>query len=492
MKFFPILIALAYTALFLCLSSVPFTDAPNHLARAAIMNSLWSDPHSPFAATFSASHFFMPYMLPDLGLILLIRTLGFHLAGPLWSTLTMLALVFSVWFYARQILAAPWAISAALLCSWYFATNYLFILGFFAFQWGVAAAFIALAALEAWRRTQSHMWMVLYFAACLLCYGSHAAPFAILAAIVGTVGLIRRQRWTRLALELLPFALLIGYHLLLVPAEPVTYGNTLTHNTVADKFGHFIEAMFVRENYVIDRSILILFWGIMIAAIWFGIRRRVALAKFRDLAAVCAVAAAIYFILPFGIGVISYVDERALPFFFIPLLIVALGIFENASPNRSRVALLVIACSLLALANLASLASFLPKQNREVAAVRQALLTIPPGKRVLPIFTRNRDGNTYPLRHAAAFYAPERNGYVPYLFSQISGGGPSGYFRDLTQIYRPPQNWYINQTPPDWEKIAEAYDYVVITKPWSPSRIDQTDLELSYENESATVLRIRH
>ena len=491
MKFFLILIALAHTALFLSLSSVPFTDAPNHLARAAIMNSLWSDPHTPFAATFSASHFFMPYMLPDLGLILLIRAFGFHLAGPLWSTLTMLALVFSIWFYARQTLTAPWAIAAALLCSWYFATNYLFILGFFAFQWGVAAAFVALAALEAWRRDQSYRWMAFYFAACLLCYGSHAAPFAILTAIVGVTGLIRRQSWSRLALELLPFALLAAYHFLLVPAQPVTYGDSLTHNTVADKFGHFIEAMFVRENYVIDRSILILFWAITIAAIWFGVRKRAALNKFRDLLAACAVAAAIYFVLPFGIGIISYVDERALPFFFIPLLTLALGIFENASPNRSHVALLLIACSLLAAANLASLASFLPEQNREVAAVRQALLTIPPGKRVLPIFTRNRDGNTYPLRHAATFYAPERSGYVPYLFSQISGGGPSGYFRDLSQIYRPPQNWYINQTPPDWEKITEAYDYVVITKPWNPARIDQTHLELSSENESATVLKVR-
>jgi hypothetical protein len=488
-KFLLILIAVAYTALFLSLTSDPFTDAPNHLARAAIMNSLWSDPHSPFHAAFSASHFFMPYMLPDLGLILLIRTLGFQMAGPLWSTLTMLALVLSIWLYARQILSASWAIAAALLCSWYIATNYLFILGFFSFQWGIAAAFLALGAQEAWRR--GNRWAALYIAGCFLCYGSHLAPFAILAVIIGIIGLIRillkQQTWLRLAGELFPFALLTAYHLLIVPAHPEAPAGNLSHNTVADKFGHFVEALFVRQNYVIDRSILVLFWGILAAAIWFGAGFR----KYWELAAISTIAAAIYFVLPFGIGPLFYVDERALPFFFIPLLILSLRMFENSAPNRNRVALLIAASTLLTAANLGSLALFLPRQNREVATFRQALLAIPPEKIVLPIHTRRRDGSTYPLRHAGSFYAAERNGYIPYLFSQVSGGGPSGYFRDLSPIYRPPQGWYINKAQDDWEKIAQAYDYVVLTKPWKPERIDLTRLDLYYENSGATVFRVR-
>jgi hypothetical protein len=483
-KFFSILIALAYTALFLSLNSSPFTDAPNHLARAAIMNSLWSDPHSPFHASFSASHFFMPYMLPDLGVILLIRTVGFQIAGPVWSTLTMLALVLSIWFYARQILTTPSAITAALLCSWYIATNYLFILGFFSFQWGIAAAFIALGALEAWRRDKG---IILYMTACLFCYGSHLAPFAILAVIVTSIGLIRtilkQQAWTRFALELSPFALLTAYHLLLVPAHPEAPTGDLNHNTVADKFGHFVEALFVRQNYVIDRSILVLFWAIIVIALWFGTGRR----KHWELATICAIAAAIYFVLPFGIGAIVYLDERALPFFFIPLLILSLRIFESTS----RPALLLTACALLAAANLGSLALFLPRQNHEAAQFREALLAIPSNKIVLPIQTHGRDGNTYPLRHVASFYAAEHAGYVPYLFSQISGGGPSGYFRDLSTIYRPPPNWYIDNTSADWEKIAQAYDYVAITKPWLRERIDLSRLDLYYENAAATVFRVK-
>jgi len=76
----------------------PFTDAPNHLARAAIMGSLLFDAHSPYHGMFAVSHTFMPYMLPDLGMVLAIRVLGFNVACPVWSTLTMIVLVFAVWF----------------------------------------------------------------------------------------------------------------------------------------------------------------------------------------------------------------------------------------------------------------------------------------------------------------------------------------------------------------------------------------------------------
>jgi hypothetical protein len=499
MKIFLVLTALAYTGLFLLLSSEPFTDAPNQLARAAIMKSLWFDPQSPFQGMFSARHFFMPYSLPDLGLVLLIRMLGFELAGPVWSTLTMLVLVGGVCVYARQVLATAWAFAAAVLCSWYFATNYLFILGFFSFQWGIAAAFVALGALEAWRREKSFGWVVLYVSlyigACFSCYGAHLASFAILAAMVGIVGLIRvglkQQNWMRWGWELAPFAVLTGYHLLLAPAHPEAAGGTLTHNTVADKFGHFVEAMFVRENYVVDRSILALFWGIVVAAIWFGMRRRAGLGRDWELAAMCGLAAIIYFILPFGWGAISYIDERALPFVFIPLLMLSLRIFESSTPGRDQITCLLVACSVLAAANFGSLVSFLPRQNREVAEFREALLTIPPRQIVLPIHTRRKDGNTWPLRHAGSFYTAERDGYTPYLFSNATRGGPSGYFADLSSIYRPGQDWYMGEGSADWDEIARSYDYVAITKPWKAERIDLRRLEMFYENATATVFRVR-
>jgi hypothetical protein len=481
---FLVLIALAYAGLFLSLSSAPFTDAPNHLARAAIMKSLWFDAQSPFHETYSAKHAFMPYMLPDLGLMVVIQIFGFDLACPVWSTLTMFALVLSIWFYARQMLTTSWAIAAALACSWYLATNYLFILGFLSFQWGVAMAFIALGTL---RRKA----FVLYLVACFLCYGAHIACFAMLGAIVGVVGLARvfrkEQNSIRLAWELLPFAALSSYHLLVSP-RPASLAGTIKLDTVGDKFGHFIEAFFVRQNYVIDRSILVLFWAIIVVVIWFG---RAGFRKHWELLTTCGLAAIIYFVLPFGLGGVAYVDERALPFFFIPLLILSLSLFENAAPTKNQIAILIAACTLLAIANLGSLALFLPRQNREVAQYRQALDAIPEGKTVLPIHTRRRDGNTYPLRHAGSFYAVDRDGYVPYLFSQTNASGPSGYFYDLSTIYRPPQGWYTGRAEPDWAKVKRTYDYLAITKPWNPKRIDLSRLELYYENPSATVFRVR-
>lgn len=489
---FLVIAAVAYTGFFLSLTSVPFTDAPNHLARAAIMKSLWLDAQSPFQGMFAARRFFMPYILPDLGMMAAIGMFGFDWACPIWSTLTMLALVLSVWFYARQFLVTPWALAAAMLCSWYLATNYLFILGFFSFQWGVAAAFVVLGSLEAWRRGENAVG--LYVFACLFCYGSHMASFVIVAALVGCVGFARvirkEESWLRLAGELSPFAALTIYHLLLVPAHPESLGGKLTHNTVADKFGHFVEAMFVRQNYVVERTVLVLFWAIVLAAMWFGVRK-VGPGRHWELAAICVLAALIYFVLPFGLGGIFYVDERALLFFFIPLLILALRLFEESSPGSGKVMALMVACCLLAGANLGALALFLPRQNREVALYREALRSIPARKTVLPIHTRHRDGNTYPLRHAGSFYTVDRDGYVPYFFSQENASGPAGYFTDLSPIYRPGQSWYMGKGEPDWGRVDRAYDFVVITKPWTSRRIDRGRLELYFENEVATVFRVR-
>lgn len=527
---FLIVTALAYTGFFLSLSNPPFIDGPNHLARAVIMNSLWQDPHSPFQATFSASRIFVPYMLPDLVLILLLRILGLHMAYTVWSTLTVLALVIGIWVYARQVLRTSWAVAMAVLCSWYLATSFYLILGLFAFQWGLASAFAALGALEAWRRKEirNFPWVALYAAACFVCYAMHIAVFAILAGLVGVIGLARvvrkEQTWVRLICELLPFAILASYHFPLVPAGtaaadgatqiPIAgnLGNLLGSTLVRSeylmdgliqilgggilagvtwfKLGSFFVAMFIREGYVIDGVILTLFWAIIAGGIWCG-RRQDAFRSCWPLAAVCVLAAMLYFVLPFWWQAVAYVDQRALPFFFIPLLVLSLRIFESSNPSPKRVALLMAACSLLAVLNLTSLALFLPRQSRQVGRYREALLTIPEGRVVLPIDARRRDGNTYPLRHAGAFYSADRGGYTPYLFSKRTGSGDSEYFSDLSAIYRPPQRWYRTNSDCDWGKVTENYDYVIITKPWREDKIDLSRLELQYENPVASVFRVR-
>jgi hypothetical protein len=519
--------ALAYTGLFLSLANPPFIDAPNHLARAVIMNSLWQDPQSPFLGSFSASHVPVPYMLADVGLIILLRTLGMHLAYPVWSTMTVLALVLGISVYARQVLTTYWAVAAAVLCSWYFATSFYLILGLFAFQWGLASAFVALAALEAWRRNERKRFLCIafYAIACVACYGMHIAVFAILAGIVGAVGLIRvfrkEQSWVRLGWELLPFVLLAAYHFPFVPAGPDAtadrmtqlgsfgnlFGSTFLGSGYAIsgliqifgagilagvtwfKIGSFFVAMFIRQNYLLDGAILTLFFGIVAGSIWCG--RQAGVRRHWALAAVCGLAAMLYFVLPFWWEAVAYVDQRALPFFFIPLLMLALRILEDSKPGPKQIAALILACSLLATLNFVSLALFLPKQSRQVARYREALLTIPEGRVVLAIDARRRDGNTYPLRHAGAFYAADRNGYTPYIFSKRTGSGPSEYFSDLSSIYRPPQRWYRSNSGCDWGKVTESYDYVIVTKPWRADRLDLGRLEMQYENPVSTVFRVR-
>jgi len=501
-----VLTGLAYAGLFLSLSNPPFTDGPNHFARAVIMKSLWFDAHSPFQGNFSASRSFMPYILPDLGFILLIGQLGAERAYPVWSMLSMLSLALGVWVYARQLLETSWAMAAAMLFSWYFATNYFFIQGFFSFQWGLAAAFVALGALDAWRREKTSWWIVLYWIACFACYGAHMACFAILAGMAGATGLARiyrkeqtpkeqtpkEQTWMRLAWELLPFAILCACLLPLVPAHPAAAGGRMIdRDKISGKFVHLLEAMFVRQNFVLDRTILVLFGVILVGAIWFGVRRHVDLRRHWQLALVAGLALALYFALPFGIGTIAYVDQRALPFLYVALTMLALRIFESAGPSRRQIAILIAASFLLAAANLGSLARFLPRQSRQVAEYRQAIASISEGRMVLSIDAQPPDGYTWPLRHVGSFYAADRNGYTPYLFSQLNGSGPSGYFLDLSPLYRPDQNWYLRNKPLDWEKVFQTYDYVIITKPWRPERLDLSRLEVCYENAAATVFRVR-
>ncbi|HTB15100.1 MAG TPA: hypothetical protein VK752_26195 [Bryobacteraceae bacterium] len=524
---FLVLTALAYAGFFLSLSNPPFIDGPNHLARAVIMNSLWVDPHSPFQGKFSATHAFVPYMLSDVGLIFLLRTFGTNTAYRIWSMFTVLILVLGVWLYARQLLSARWAVAAAVLCSWYFATSYYLILGFFAFQWGLATAFIALAALEAWRanRKNSGWWIVIYWVACVACYGAHLATFAILAGLVGSIGLLRvlrkEQSWSRLVWECLPFAILAGYHVPMLPESPdapadkvalvpfaghlrtLVFGPVYLMGGLLQllgagmlagltwfKLGSFFTAMFLRQNYFLDTGILALFFAIIAGAIWCG-RRQAKIQNFWQLAVICGLAALVYMVLPFWWEAIAYVDQRTLPFFFVALLMLSLRIFESSNPSRKRIALLMAACSLLAVLNLASLAAFMPRQSRLIAAYRSALITIPKGRVVLPVDARRRDGNTFPLRHAGSYYTVDRQGYTAYLFSKQTGSGPSEYFVDLSPVYRPPQRWYRSDADCDWGKVAESYDYVIVSKPWRASRIDLSYLEFYCENSAATVFRVR-
>src|SRR5208283_744732 len=137
-------------------------------------------------------------------------------------------------------------------------------------------------ALEAWRRGKSRWWIAVYALACFACYGAHMACFAILAGLAGATGLARifrkEQTALRLAQELLPFVVLVAYRLPTLPTRPEMASRTIG-SIIFDKFGHLLQAMFVRQSYIIDRPMLLPFGAIVVAAIWFGIRRHVDLRR---------------------------------------------------------------------------------------------------------------------------------------------------------------------------------------------------------------------
>ena len=101
-----LVMALAYTGFFLSIPNPPFIDAAaiTSGSRGGSWIHCGGIAHSPFQGLFSASRVFVPYITPDLGLIVLVRTLGIRMAYPVWGTLTVLVLVLGIWAYAREVL----------------------------------------------------------------------------------------------------------------------------------------------------------------------------------------------------------------------------------------------------------------------------------------------------------------------------------------------------------------------------------------------------
>jgi hypothetical protein len=108
---------------------------------------------------------------------------------------------------------------------------------------------------------------------------------------------------------------------------------------------------------------------------------------------------------------------------------------------------------------------------------------------VLPISTRPQDGATNPYVHAGSFAVIESQARIPYLFV----GGVTPYFTWRTpRPVGPPEFWYLKgwDVAPDLAAAAEAYDYLLVMRPYDPSRGPWVATEVVAENDAAALLRI--
>jgi hypothetical protein len=85
----------------------------------------------------------------------------------------------------------------------------------------------------------------------------------------------------------------------------------------------------------------------------------------------------------------------------------------------------------------------------------------------------------------------DRHALVPYLFS-ANRGEPMTYFRYLQLPYAPSEEWYSAhvQMDVDWTKVREEYRYLLLRKPFDPSRL-RVKTTLVAENSAAALLEIR-
>jgi hypothetical protein len=390
-----------------------------------------------------------------------------------------LALV--VWL--RSTGASPWSVRVGLLLSLYLTTDFFLLAGLHHYRLALAAAFLALAAWEAWLRRGGvrafAAWVLLLTASWLF----HLTGLLFAAAGAAALALVplatAGRPWRRVVLGALPIASLAAWQVARAggaPDGPRVWGGLR-------KLARLVSPWYRHEPFA-DTALL----GAAVAACGLLLWRATALRGNRRfaVAAVPAVAfVATYFVLPFSSGKVFYVDDRALPLAAAFAVAAALAAGEARRP-RAAVAVLAV---LVAAGNLAVLAPHLLRQNEVMRAYRAVAAEIPRGARVLPVATGPKVGHLDVFLHAGAFATLDAGATTPYLFSR----GPTRYFS-----YRagPEETvdefWYARGRPLAPEAraaIADRFDYVLVKKPWNPALLPLPMEEVA-ESDGAVLLRI--
>jgi hypothetical protein len=151
---------------------------------------------------------------------------------------------------------------------------------------------------------------------------------------------------------------------------------------------------------------------------------------------------------------------------------------------------MTLASAVLALLNLYFLTTSLAPKERFLTQYLEALREIPFGQRVLPVATLPDTGRIQIAQHPAETYMTFGAGMAPYVFSENTSGDQFAYFRYLGSPYMPAIHWYQRNLEIDWQKIANEYNYIIVTRPFDRSRLQLAKLSETFSNEAATIFRI--
>jgi hypothetical protein len=508
------LLLAGYLALIARLTSFPFEDFPDHLARARVLADLLFHHGARWGGIFSFHWLPVPYLLHDLILTSLVAALGTTAGGVVFLELTVLALPCALLYYMHVNRLAPQARPLVILVSLYLATDWFFLVGFAAFRLAVALLIACIALADALRERWSNRLYGVYVATVVAGYLEHLTVLAFLAATLtmsaGLRLLLRRARAReelRLALPVavlfvLYFGVLAGPH---HAASPGVY--SLHWGTVWQKLLG-LQDEFYRYGGRTNRPMTML---LAFSLLW-PVRRELRWRRLLEPAVLEQLVLAVtflgvYIVLPETYSGAAYVDVRALPMIVLFILFAVLRLAPaEGRGNGLAGAPALAAAAVLAAVNLAYVGWHLETDNAWMQRYRAVVAAVPRGSLVLPVYTRPRD-TFLTLEHAAAFVLLDRQGLIPYLFAG-NRGDPMSYFSFDRRPYAPLEQWYRLQqfwnrapaftfevqgrtyrwrfaydayerdfkpavlAPVRWNQIACQYPYILVTQPYDPAYLE--------------------
>jgi hypothetical protein len=497
--------AAVYLALIVPLTSFPMQDYANHVARAHIMADLFFHHGADFGRFFEVHLAPVPYVLPDLLLMVAVEAFGPSIGAGLFTSLVILSLPCALLFYAH-VVNLPWrARPFVLLVGLYLSTDWFFLVGFLAFRLAMALIVVNLAIAELLRRNWSVPAYIAYIAVLLLGFLTHLSAPVFVAAAIGASALVRLWfRTTTLKREIAlgaPIALLFAWYFAAL-ARPHEAVNAWEYDSARPTLRQ-LAGMKIRnlpaEFFSFDWHLATLPLLLFAACLVLPVRRELNSSALRRPAVVeqLVLAAAflgVYFVLPTDYVNSSYVDIRALPMVTLLLLCACMRLPAEGSAGRTLGNLGVLGlAALLAITNLVYVARPLVSNNTWINRYRAVAASIPKGSYVLPVHTETRQPH---LLHVASHIVLDRGAVIPYLFS-LESGAPMTYFRYKNPRYAPDHQWYRAQSSaapaPDsevnWNRIDCDYDFLMVTMPFDPRRIGVPTVTVA-SNEAATLLAI--
>lgn len=475
---------LLYTVLWLQLSAFPFLDVPNHLARAHILSDLIFNQGRQWGDIFTYSFRPDPYWLGDMIVASLMHLAGYAVGAKLWICLVFFSLPVGAFLYARGRNLSLQATAFVVLLAVYLATDWMFLTGFLSFQCGVGLLIITLAV---WRKKKEHAgWAFLIISlGALATYLMHFATFVFLGMAVGVVCFLdllnKRIDLKYAASSLIPLCIVSIAHLVwngglaLAPSSAPTTWRTPLGKLLG------LATPFIRYSYVIDGILFLAVVGLCLLILFRTPWRNLSWSEDLVLAVVFVLA---YLALPLGSGGLYDIDNRALiPAIFFCIVWTAQHLRASSSAPVALAAVIVAG-------NLGYIWPRISAHEHRLTRLQEVMEHVPPKSTVLPISTIPNEGRIDAFAHAGSDLIPRRGAVIPYLY----GNGiltTIRYFGYKHRLYAPYVFWYTRKDEaPDWSRIRDIYEYILITRPFDPARIGVAYTPV-FENETGSLLRIR-